>query len=98
MGIRGEGEKVFPALLERLESGSDPHGLPGVYLPGHPPTGVIFSTSLADLPLPEPGAHSVRALIFNIGTYLTSDETTAHWHGQTLWPTIANSICWCAAA
>ncbi|MGB9456094.1 MAG: cobalamin-dependent protein, partial [Bryobacteraceae bacterium] len=36
MGIRGEGEKVFPALLERLESGSDPHGLPGVYLPGHP--------------------------------------------------------------
>lgn len=54
MGIRGEGEKVFPALLERLESGSDPHGLPGVYLPGHPPTGVIFSTSLADLPLPEP--------------------------------------------
>lgn len=54
MGIRGEGEKVFPALLERLESGSDPHGLPGVYLPGHPPAGVIFSTSLADLPLPEP--------------------------------------------
>jgi radical SAM superfamily enzyme YgiQ (UPF0313 family) len=54
MGIRGEGEIVFPALLERLESGSDPYGLPGVYLPGHPPAGVIFSTSLEDLPLPEP--------------------------------------------
>ena len=54
MGIRGEGEKVFPALLERLESGSDPYGLPGVYFPGHPPAGVIFSASLEDLPLPEP--------------------------------------------
>jgi radical SAM superfamily enzyme YgiQ (UPF0313 family) len=55
MGIRGEGEIVFPALLERLESGTDPYGLPGVYLPGHPPAGVIFSTNLEDLPLPEPG-------------------------------------------
>jgi radical SAM superfamily enzyme YgiQ (UPF0313 family) len=54
MGIRGEGETVFPALLERLEGGSDPYGLPGVYFPGHPPAGVIFSTSLEDLPLPEP--------------------------------------------
>jgi len=54
MGIRGEGETVFPALLERLESGSDPYGLPDVYLPGHPPAGVTFSTSLEDLPLPEP--------------------------------------------
>jgi len=54
MGIRGEGEFVFPALLSRLESGSDPYGLPGVYLPGRPPAGVVFSTSLGDLPLPEP--------------------------------------------
>ncbi|MGD0499680.1 MAG: radical SAM protein [Bryobacteraceae bacterium] len=54
MGIRGEGEIVFPAVLERLESGSDPYGLPGVYLPGHPPAGVTFSASLEDLPLPEP--------------------------------------------
>ena len=54
MGIRGEGEIAFPALLERLERGSDPYGLPGVYLPGHPPAGVAFSTSLEDLPLPEP--------------------------------------------
>jgi radical SAM superfamily enzyme YgiQ (UPF0313 family) len=40
--------------LERLESGSDPYGLPGVYLPGYPAAGVIFSTSLEELPLPEP--------------------------------------------
>src|ERR1035441_5348440 len=32
MGIRGEGEAVFPELLERLESGTDRYGLPGVYL------------------------------------------------------------------
>lgn len=54
MGIRGEGETVFPALLERLKSGSGPYGLPGVYLPGRPPAGVTFSTSLESLPLPEP--------------------------------------------
>ena len=36
MGIRGEGETVFPELLERLESRTDPYGLPGVYLPGSP--------------------------------------------------------------
>jgi radical SAM superfamily enzyme YgiQ (UPF0313 family) len=54
MGIRGEGEIVFPALIERLKSGSDPCGLPGVYLPGRSPASVILSTSLEDLPLPEP--------------------------------------------
>ena len=54
MGIRGEGEAVFPELLERLESGADPYGLPGVYLPDRPPPGMIFSASLDDLPLPEP--------------------------------------------
>ncbi|HYW47885.1 MAG TPA: radical SAM protein [Bryobacteraceae bacterium] len=54
MGIRGEGETVFPELLERLESRADPYGLPGVYLPEHLPAGRLFSTSLDDLPLPEP--------------------------------------------
>jgi len=34
MGIQGEGEAVFPALLERLERRADPVGLPGLYLPG----------------------------------------------------------------
>ncbi len=54
MGIRGEGEAVFPAALERLAQGSDPYGLPGVYLPGRPPSGRTFATTLDDLPLPEP--------------------------------------------
>lgn len=34
MGIQGEGEEAFPALLERLEKGSDLSGTPGLYLPG----------------------------------------------------------------
>ena len=54
IGIRGEGEAVFPELLARFESRADPYGLPGVYLPERPPPGRIFSTSLDDLPLPEP--------------------------------------------
>ncbi len=32
MGIQGEGEAVFPQLLERLERHADPAGLPGLYL------------------------------------------------------------------
>jgi radical SAM superfamily enzyme YgiQ (UPF0313 family) len=54
MGIRGEGETVFPALLDSLESRSDVYGLPGLYLPGRPPTGRLFATKLDDLPFPEP--------------------------------------------
>ena len=54
MGIRGEGEAVFPELLERLESRADPYGLPGVYLPDCPPAGGIFGANLDDPPLPEP--------------------------------------------
>ena len=54
MGIRGEGEAVFPALLERLAKGAEVYGLPGLYLPGRPPTGRTFATNLDDLPLPEP--------------------------------------------
>ena len=30
LGVWGDGEEVFPALLERLQSGQDPLGLPGV--------------------------------------------------------------------
>jgi radical SAM superfamily enzyme YgiQ (UPF0313 family) len=54
IGIRGEGETVLPALLERLRGCGDGSGLPGVYLPGRPPADRIFSASLDDLPLPEP--------------------------------------------
>jgi radical SAM superfamily enzyme YgiQ (UPF0313 family) len=35
MGIQGEGEMVFPALIERLERGTSLSGLPSLYLPGH---------------------------------------------------------------
>jgi radical SAM superfamily enzyme YgiQ (UPF0313 family) len=35
MGIQGEGEVVFPDLIERLERGASLSGLPGLYLPGH---------------------------------------------------------------
>ena len=34
LGICGEGEVVFPALLERLRQGGDPSGLPGVHAAG----------------------------------------------------------------
>lgn len=54
MGIRGEGEAVFPALLERLAKGADVYGLPGLYLPGRPAVGRTFATNLDDLPLPPP--------------------------------------------
>jgi radical SAM superfamily enzyme YgiQ (UPF0313 family) len=54
MGIQGEGETAFPALLECLVNGADVSGLPGLYLPGRPPAGRTFAAHLDDLPLPEP--------------------------------------------
>jgi len=55
IGIRGEGEIVFPAVLERLARRAPVSGLPGVYLPGLPPGGRSFCHDLDVLPLPEPG-------------------------------------------
>jgi radical SAM superfamily enzyme YgiQ (UPF0313 family) len=55
MGIRGEGETAFAALLERLAKGAPVSGLPGLYLPGQRPAERTFTTNLDDLPLPEPG-------------------------------------------
>ena len=52
MGIRGEGEAVFPAVLERMARRAPVSGLPGLYLPGQAPTGRSFVTNLDDLPLP----------------------------------------------
>ena len=53
-GVCGEGEVVFPALLERLQRGQDATGLPGVYVRGGPsPTIRIFAEELDQLPLPE---------------------------------------------
>ncbi len=54
MGICGEGEVVFPALLERLAKGAPVAGVPGVCLPGERPTGKTFARHLDALPLPEP--------------------------------------------
>ena len=53
MGIRGEGEAVFPAVLERMARRSPVSGIPRLYLPGQPPTGRSFVTNLDDLPLPD---------------------------------------------
>jgi radical SAM superfamily enzyme YgiQ (UPF0313 family) len=54
MGIQGEGEAAFPALLERLGSGASVTGVAGVYLPGRPAESRSFVTNLDDLSLPEP--------------------------------------------
>jgi radical SAM superfamily enzyme YgiQ (UPF0313 family) len=44
LGIRGEGEVVFPALLARLEKREDPFRLPGVYgASGRAPAAPIFA-------------------------------------------------------
>ena len=37
IGVAGDGEAAFPAILERLGQGLSPAGLPGVYVPGEPP-------------------------------------------------------------
>jgi radical SAM superfamily enzyme YgiQ (UPF0313 family) len=55
MGIQGEGETTFPALLERIAKGVPAAGLPGLFLPGQRPAGRTFASNLDDLPLPEPG-------------------------------------------
>jgi len=53
-GICGEGELVFPVLLERLQRGQDVAGLPGLYARGGQPTTTrIFAEDLDLLPMPE---------------------------------------------
>ena len=54
MGIQGEGEAVFPSLVERIARGAQVSDVPGICLPG-PPVGRSFERSLDDLPLPAPG-------------------------------------------
>jgi radical SAM superfamily enzyme YgiQ (UPF0313 family) len=55
MGICGEGEVAFAALLERVAKGVPVSGLPGLYLPGQRPADRTFARNLDDLPLPESG-------------------------------------------
>jgi len=53
LGVCGEGEVVFPALLDRLEQGQDPAELAGVYLAGRNASARrFFAQDLDRLPWP----------------------------------------------
>ncbi|MBI4841452.1 MAG: cobalamin B12-binding domain-containing protein [candidate division NC10 bacterium] len=53
MGVCGEGEVVFPALLSRLQTGQDPSDLPGVHVAGRDHrTERAFAKKLDDLLFP----------------------------------------------
>lgn len=54
MGIWGEGEAVFPPLLERITNRAQVSDLPGICLPGRGPKSRSPARHLDDLPLPEP--------------------------------------------
>jgi radical SAM superfamily enzyme YgiQ (UPF0313 family) len=57
LGVQGEGEKIFPAILERIGRGEDPANLPGVHVAGR--TGGPDPEFCADLdafPLPRDDA------------------------------------------
>ncbi|MBI5250018.1 MAG: cobalamin B12-binding domain-containing protein [Desulfomonile tiedjei] len=54
MGIQGEGESAFPALLERLENRENLSAVPGLYLPRTGPSGSrAFQKDLDRFPLPD---------------------------------------------
>lgn len=54
LGVCGEGEAVFPVILERLGQGHDPWGLPGVHAAGRRGSqSRQFVPDLDSLPLPE---------------------------------------------
>jgi radical SAM superfamily enzyme YgiQ (UPF0313 family) len=62
MGIQGEGERVFPLLIEALEGGFSLSGLAGLYLRGHGLQGERrFAEDLDSLPLPDPHLFSTSA-------------------------------------
>ena len=55
LGIRGEGEAAFIAVLENIHKSADVYGLPGIYVRGKNFSGTAESISdLNDLPLPDP--------------------------------------------
>jgi radical SAM superfamily enzyme YgiQ (UPF0313 family) len=51
-GVRGEGERAFTALLDRLERGVDPGDIPGVHQPGRAALPPAFVADLDALPFP----------------------------------------------
>lgn len=50
--VRGEGESVLPLFLERLSSGEDMGGIPGLLYRGGENSGSGFDTGWAEAPLP----------------------------------------------
>ncbi|MFI5165674.1 MAG: B12-binding domain-containing radical SAM protein [Thermoanaerobaculales bacterium] len=50
-GVAGDGERAFPALLDRLERSDDPRGLPGVHFSGADATAPAHPDALDSLPL-----------------------------------------------
>ena len=58
MGIRGEGERTFVMLLDRLEKGADPSNVPGLYLPDIGRTAApVFPKTLDGYTMPLPNVH-----------------------------------------
>ena len=54
MGIQGEGEKAFPALIARIQERGGLEGIPGLYLPGHGlQSPRVFIQDLDGIPLPD---------------------------------------------
>ncbi len=52
LGVSGDGEAAFPALLERLQAGGDPSDIPGVQVRGRPVGGrPLFPSDLDSFPL-----------------------------------------------
>jgi radical SAM superfamily enzyme YgiQ (UPF0313 family) len=58
VGIKGEGESAFLALLDRLRDKKGLSGIPGLYLPAKDCRGrVEYIKELSDFPLPLPDVH-----------------------------------------
>jgi radical SAM superfamily enzyme YgiQ (UPF0313 family) len=51
-GVRGEGEEVFPQLVDCLQQGADPGRLPGVHRPGQAARPPCHAADLGQLPPP----------------------------------------------
>lgn len=56
LGVRGDGEVAFPALLARLAAGGDPAGIPGLHVRGRGGSGPLWPRALDDQPLVAAGA------------------------------------------
>jgi radical SAM superfamily enzyme YgiQ (UPF0313 family) len=55
LGVQGEGELIFPELLQRLERGANMDGLPGLFQKGKSaPVRRTYVKDLDTLPLPDP--------------------------------------------